>query len=83
MKELLDDLSRTFIIHDDLRPANIMRAPADSHWCRRHCRVHEWNLVDFAWAGVDDPSTDAVHKRRLYKHQMVGYHGPRWYGEYF
>ena len=83
MEELLDDLALTFIVHADLRPANIVRAPADSQWCQRHDRVHEWNLIDFAWASVDDPSEDAAHNNRLYKHQMWSYHSPRWYGEYF
>jgi len=48
--EILDDLSNALVVHGDLRPANLVRAPASTVLCRRHQRVHQWNMIDFAWS---------------------------------
>ncbi|EIW83338.1 hypothetical protein CONPUDRAFT_164301 [Coniophora puteana RWD-64-598 SS2] len=48
--EILDDLSGALVVHGDLRPANLVRAPASTVLCSRHQRVHQWNMIDFAWS---------------------------------
>ncbi|KZT74156.1 hypothetical protein DAEQUDRAFT_807842 [Daedalea quercina L-15889] len=55
IRQLLDDLSSGFILHDDFRPANIVLAPADARECIMHKCIHKWNIIDFAWSLVDDP----------------------------
>ena len=51
--ELLDDVSVAHVLHNDLRPVNIIRAPKNAERCKQHKHVHKWNLVDFAWSLVD------------------------------
>ncbi|KAH9913666.1 uncharacterized protein B0H18DRAFT_1126070 [Fomitopsis serialis] len=58
---VLDDLTSGFIIHNDLRPANIIRALADT----KMCRVHKWNLADFAWSIADDPRNENTNYEYL------------------
>ncbi|EIW83337.1 hypothetical protein CONPUDRAFT_164300 [Coniophora puteana RWD-64-598 SS2] len=54
VREILDDLSEALILHGDLRPANLVRAPTSTVLCKRHQRIHQWNLIDFAWSLRDD-----------------------------
>ncbi|EIW78718.1 hypothetical protein CONPUDRAFT_108718 [Coniophora puteana RWD-64-598 SS2] len=51
---ILDDLSLASLVHGDLRPANIVRAPASTMPCERHKCIHKWNVIDFSRALVDD-----------------------------
>lgn len=73
--EILDDLSADGILHQDLRPANIIRAPADAETCPRHNRVHKWNLIDFALTRVDTPddSEDKLRFQAVSMYQKRGY----------
>ncbi|EIW83326.1 hypothetical protein CONPUDRAFT_89245 [Coniophora puteana RWD-64-598 SS2] len=50
---ILSDLSLASIVHGDLRPANIVRAPASTVLCERHNRIHKWNVIDFSSAVID------------------------------
>ncbi|EIW83331.1 hypothetical protein CONPUDRAFT_121844 [Coniophora puteana RWD-64-598 SS2] len=52
--EILSDLSLASIVHGDLRPANIVRAPVSTALCERHNRIHKWNIIDFSSADIDD-----------------------------
>ncbi|KAH9842373.1 uncharacterized protein C8Q71DRAFT_852939 [Rhodofomes roseus] len=50
---VLYDFSATYMLHVDLRPSNVIRAPSDTQECKVHKRVHKWNTIDFAWSTVD------------------------------
>ncbi|KAH9930940.1 uncharacterized protein B0H18DRAFT_119539 [Fomitopsis serialis] len=60
--QILDDLSLNYIMHRDFRPDNIVLAPADTRKCKVHKRVHKWNIIDFAWSVVDDPSSPGKYE---------------------
>ncbi|CDO70087.1 hypothetical protein BN946_scf184806.g14 [Trametes cinnabarina] len=62
IEEILIDLSLSFFLHKDLRPANIIQAPKDTEECPVHKYVHRWNLIDFAWTIVDQPERDNREK---------------------
>ena len=72
--EILDDLSNAYILHCDLRPVNIVRAPKSTEVCEQHKRVHKWNLIDFAWSTVDerDP-VPGLRLETIQRHQRVPY----------
>ncbi|KAH9920211.1 uncharacterized protein BXZ73DRAFT_91946 [Epithele typhae] len=55
---ILEDLSFSAILHEDIRPPNLLRAPADTQECPRHKCIHRWNLVDFPWSVVDERSQE-------------------------
>jgi len=57
--QMLDDFSLCYIIHVDLRPANIIHAPPNTRLCPVHKCVHKWNIIDFAWSVVEDPRDQA------------------------
>ncbi|KAJ3791178.1 hypothetical protein GGU10DRAFT_301473 [Lentinula aff. detonsa] len=46
-----EDLEFAGIAHNDFRMPNLIRAPPATSVCRRHKRVHTWNIIDFnqAW----------------------------------
>ncbi|KAH9930937.1 uncharacterized protein B0H18DRAFT_119505 [Fomitopsis serialis] len=56
--QILDDLSLNYMMHRDVRPANIVLAPVDTRKCKVHKRVHKWNIIDFAWSIADDPGDE-------------------------
>jgi len=62
---VLDDLSRASVLYGDLRPPNLVRAPADATPCDLHQCVHKWNVIDFARAIAVEISVDAALYRRL------------------
>ncbi|KAI0716718.1 hypothetical protein C8Q76DRAFT_725323 [Earliella scabrosa] len=71
---VLDDLTWSYIIHHDLRPANIVRAPQDTQKCPKHKVVHKWNLIDFAWSVVDDPLMKSpLRNKVLHETQRCAY----------
>ncbi|KAH9928833.1 uncharacterized protein B0H18DRAFT_874518 [Fomitopsis serialis] len=76
IRAILDDLSRIYLWHGDLRPNNLVRAPAGTMLCKKHKRVHKWNIIDFAWTGVDDADSDVGGKSKLIREsQRASYRG--------
>ncbi|EIW83341.1 hypothetical protein CONPUDRAFT_102074 [Coniophora puteana RWD-64-598 SS2] len=57
---VLDDLSRASVLHGDLRPPNLVRAPANATPCELHQCVHKWNVIDLARASAVEISVDAA-----------------------
>ncbi|KZT63533.1 hypothetical protein DAEQUDRAFT_770526 [Daedalea quercina L-15889] len=55
IEDILYNFSATYMLHVDLRPSNIVRAPADTQACKVHKCVHQWNIIDFAWSTIDGP----------------------------
>ncbi|KAH9928835.1 uncharacterized protein B0H18DRAFT_874379 [Fomitopsis serialis] len=64
VRAILDDLAASYLWHGDLRPNNLVRAPAGTELCKTHNRVHAWNIIDFAWTCVDDANGDFKTKSR-------------------
>jgi len=64
IRAILDDLSDSYLWHGDLRPNNLVHAPAGTELCKNHNRVHAWNIIDFAWTCVDDANGDFQMKLR-------------------
>ncbi|EIW83340.1 hypothetical protein CONPUDRAFT_51659 [Coniophora puteana RWD-64-598 SS2] len=60
VRAVLDDLSRASILHGDLRPANIVRAPASTIPCDVYRCIHKWNVIDFARARALDVDVDGT-----------------------
>ncbi|KAI0716717.1 hypothetical protein C8Q76DRAFT_856140 [Earliella scabrosa] len=71
--ELLDDVSAAHVLHNDLRPVNIIRAPKNAERCKQHKHVHKWNLVDFAWSLVDHFDHDRRRAKVIRVRQRVAY----------
>ncbi|EIW83364.1 hypothetical protein CONPUDRAFT_136412 [Coniophora puteana RWD-64-598 SS2] len=64
VRKVLDDLSRASLLHGDLRPANLVRAPADTIPCDLHQCVHKWNVIDLARSdAVDIPVDNALYSK--------------------
>ncbi|KAI0765218.1 hypothetical protein C8Q74DRAFT_1440165 [Fomes fomentarius] len=60
VRQILKDLSRAYILHDDLRPPNLIRG------CPYHKRVHKWNILDLGGACIDDPAdNDSVERHQV------------------
>ncbi|KAI0765235.1 hypothetical protein C8Q74DRAFT_1431515, partial [Fomes fomentarius] len=65
VRQILKDLSRAYILHEDLRPPNLIRAPADTSRCPYHNRVHKWNIIDLGGTSIDDPEdNDSVERHK-------------------
>ena len=73
VEEILDDLSRSYVAHEDLRPVNLVRAPAGTTRCSQHQCVHQWNIIDFSWTKVDEYDNDPVKWKCLVLFQRAGY----------
>ena len=73
INKILEDLTRNYILHEDLRSDNLIRAPADTELCRRHGYVHKWNLIDFALTNVDQPDANSDRLQAIYKLQRQGF----------
>ncbi|KAI0779485.1 hypothetical protein C8Q74DRAFT_1197848 [Fomes fomentarius] len=80
IREILHDLSRMYIIHVDIRPPNLVRAPANTRRCRFHKRIHNWNIIDFGWAAADDPQDD---KDGVKQKTIATLHRHSYQSEYF
>ena len=78
IKSLLDDLSLVLILHNDLKPANVIRAPANTGRCTIHNRVHKWNIIDFAWVHVDEYDGNEEKKEKLSFLQKIAFHSLYW-----
>ena len=78
--QILDDLSSTYSFHGDLRPANIIRAPANTESCSKHKCVHRWNVIDFAWVLAEDiDNKDELKRSELFRLQRMAYRSPYFY----
>jgi len=74
IRAILDDLSDNYMWHGDLRPNNLVRAPASTLACSKHSCVHKWNIIDFAWTTADDTDGDIDTKlRTIHNLQLVCY----------
>ncbi|KZT69606.1 hypothetical protein DAEQUDRAFT_738045 [Daedalea quercina L-15889] len=58
IRAMLDDLSDIFLMHCDIRPNNLVRAPTGAKLCPKHNCVHRSNLIDFAWTLSDGHNGD-------------------------
>jgi len=64
VRAVLLDLSRASLLHGDLRPPNLVRAPANAILCDLHGCVHKWNVIDLARAyAVDIPVNAALYSK--------------------
>ncbi|KAH9930945.1 uncharacterized protein B0H18DRAFT_1083677 [Fomitopsis serialis] len=76
VNQILDDLSSAYIMHQDLRPANLIRAPAATQKCPTHKRVHKWNIIDFGWSSVDEHDGNDVEGDVIKKLHRFNYENP-------
>lgn len=60
IQEILEDLSMVYMLHGDMRPNNVVRAPEGTARCKRHDCVHKWNMIDLAWTHVDYADGDIL-----------------------
>ena len=75
----MDDVSVAHILHNDLRPVNIIRAPKNAERCKQPKRVHKWNLVDFAWSLVEHFDHDRERMKVIQVRQRVAYQSEYFY----
>ncbi|KAH9842371.1 uncharacterized protein C8Q71DRAFT_801794 [Rhodofomes roseus] len=80
IEDILDDLSTMYMLHVDLRPSNVIRAPSDTQECSMHKYVHKWNVIDLASSTVDGPNDNDDAKLALIcKLQQSKWRNRYWY----
>ena len=76
---ILNDLTLAYILHQDLRPPNLIHAPKNTAMCHRHKCVHKWNVIDFAWVSADIVERDPAKYETVAMLQRMRYRSDYFY----